>query len=67
VEVNVTRVREIYEDFANGRLDRLSDVLDERIDLLAMRLPTYFRTLEDGADEQKFCTLSRRFTKSLRF
>jgi ketosteroid isomerase-like protein len=35
VEVNVTRVREIYEDFANGRLDRRSDVLDERIDFLS--------------------------------
>src|ERR1700761_5523601 len=30
-----SRIREIYEDFANGRLDRLSQVLDEKIDFLS--------------------------------
>jgi ketosteroid isomerase-like protein len=29
------RIREIYEDFANGRIDRLSDVVDEKIDFIS--------------------------------
>ena len=33
--VDPTRIRQIYEDFASGRLDRLSDVIDEKIDFLS--------------------------------
>ena len=33
--MNSERIREIYEDFAYCRLDRLSEALDERIDFLS--------------------------------
>ena len=32
---NSDRIREIYEDFAHGRLDRLAEVIDQKIDFLS--------------------------------
>ena len=33
--LNPERIREIYDDFAHARLDRLSEVIDEKIDFLS--------------------------------
>src|ERR1044072_7161199 len=40
--VNAERVREIYDDFAQGRFDRLTEVLDEKIDFLSHAPPDLF-------------------------
>ena len=36
-----TRVREIYEDFASARLDRLAEAFDQNVDFLS-HAPTDF-------------------------
>jgi len=33
--MNSSRILEIYEDFAKGRMDRLSQILDEKVDFIS--------------------------------
>jgi transcriptional antiterminator RfaH len=37
--LSANRVREIYEDLASGRLDRLSEIVDDKIDAFLRRTP----------------------------
>ena len=41
-ELSAGRIREIYEDFAYGRLDQLSEVLDDEIDFISYAPPDVF-------------------------
>ena len=41
-EISAERVQEIYDDFAFGRLDRLSEVFDQDIDFISHAPTTFF-------------------------